>query len=161
MKLVKYVKQYEMIPTGYRIAWMDFYRHQGVCFPLGIHWLAMLIRRVWIWTYRWPRPDWLESRDMEMYRKGVAAEREYQERIRRHERCDYRTKEELYKEGYDAGWNAYRLYRKVRDQVEGLGKKEDGHGDVQAAREDGPAERGIQPERGGVEQASPDSQGDR
>lgn len=160
MKLVKYVGEYEIIPAGYRIAWRSYSRMKGVCFPIGIHLIAMLLHRLWILTYRWPRPDWLERRDCEMMAKGRELEREYQERLGRY--CgDNGTAKENFKKGYDAGWDAHRIYRDLRDKVESLRKEKERADHVPAVGKDGLAERGIQPERTGVEQAGPDAEGDR
>lgn len=162
MFLFKYVREYELIPRGYRIAWRDWRRNQGVCLPFGIHLIAIVIRRVWIWTYVYPRPDWLERHDVEIALEAKKQEREYQERLRKHEN-DYGTSQEqaVYQKGYDAGWNAHRVYRDLRDKIEGSGKKENGPGHVPATGEAGSAERGLQPERDGVEQACPDAEVDR
>jgi hypothetical protein len=57
-----------MIPRGYRIVYTEPLREIGWCLPFGIHYVAILIRRIWIWTFVWPRPDWLEEHDVKLIR---------------------------------------------------------------------------------------------
>lgn len=160
MKFIKYVREYEQIPRGYRIAWRDWRRNWGVCLPFGLHLIAIVIRRVWIWTYVYPRPDWLERHDVEIAFEAKKQERDYQERLMRHEHGDG-TANTSYKAGYDAGWNACGIYRDIRDSCSSCGKEEVCPGHIPTAGEAGSAERGLQPERDGVEQAGPDAEGDR
>lgn len=49
----------EMMPRGYRIAYMDHMRRRDVCYPIGIHLIARLIRRIHEWSYRY-RPSAME-----------------------------------------------------------------------------------------------------
>lgn len=53
-------------PRGYRTAWADFECGKRVAYPIGIHWLARLIRWVWRVTYLGNRPDALEQRDIKI-----------------------------------------------------------------------------------------------
>jgi len=49
----------EMIPRGYSVAYWDHPRGGAVVFPFGVHYLVMLCRRVWQWSF-WYRPSWIE-----------------------------------------------------------------------------------------------------
>jgi len=64
----KMTKHGEMIPRGYRVVYYDVMRQVAWCYPIGLHYVAILIRRVWIWTYVWPNQDWLEKHDLEIER---------------------------------------------------------------------------------------------
>lgn len=43
-------KQCEEIPRGYRVAYCDYWRDVDICYPIGIHWIARMIRRIWEWS---------------------------------------------------------------------------------------------------------------
>jgi hypothetical protein len=63
------------IPRGYRAAWNDVVFLRTATYPFGIHYIAMLIYRVWAWTWWFPRPTEYERRLAA--KVGEATEREY------------------------------------------------------------------------------------
>lgn len=52
--LIKTVRQNEIIPRFYGVAWIDYYRDQAVCLPLGVNLLAALVRILYF-NIRHPR----------------------------------------------------------------------------------------------------------
>lgn len=57
MFLARQVRDGEMTPTWFRVAWYDYFRRVGIAFPVGIHWLASWIHRFWTWTYKHTKPS--------------------------------------------------------------------------------------------------------
>ena len=46
-KWEKLAGQMDRLPFGYRVAYYDHVRGRFVCYPIGLHWLARLRRRLW------------------------------------------------------------------------------------------------------------------
>jgi len=60
MRFIERIRLGEEIPRTHRLAWYDHGRRRAVCFPLGLHWLMIIARRLWLLTYTHSRPDRLE-----------------------------------------------------------------------------------------------------
>lgn len=45
------IKENEIIPRWYGVAWRDFWLGEAVVLPIGIHWIAGVARHVW-WEFR-------------------------------------------------------------------------------------------------------------
>jgi len=43
-----------MPPRGYREAYYDYARQESICYPFGIHWLAMFAYWLWLQSFRRP-----------------------------------------------------------------------------------------------------------
>lgn len=50
MPLVKHVRQGELLPAFYGVAWVDFVSHTAVCLPVGLNILAAVIRATYTWA---------------------------------------------------------------------------------------------------------------
>ena len=46
-KLIKRVRQGEMLPPFYGIAWRDYSMDEAVCLPVPINLVALIGRRIW------------------------------------------------------------------------------------------------------------------
>lgn len=55
----KYVQLGEQTPAYYRIAWYDWFEYRGVAYPIGIHLMMKLLRRLWEWSHQY-RPSKIE-----------------------------------------------------------------------------------------------------
>jgi hypothetical protein len=60
--IAREVLEGEIIPTGYRIAWWDWSRNVSHAYPIGLHLVVALGRRLWEWSYRIVQPTALEQR---------------------------------------------------------------------------------------------------
>lgn len=60
MNIRREVLQGSRIPPWHRIAYRDFFRDCAVAYPIGLHIVVKLCRRVWEWSYRY-RPSRLEQ----------------------------------------------------------------------------------------------------
>src|SRR5690606_18860978 len=56
----KIIHDGDAIPWGYRIAYRDVLSWHAVAYPIGIHLIARLVRRVWELSFRY-RPSALEN----------------------------------------------------------------------------------------------------
>jgi hypothetical protein len=52
----KTIRNSELTPIGYRVAWYDYHRCRGVCYPIGIHLLAWAVWRLLEAMFR-PLPE--------------------------------------------------------------------------------------------------------
>ena len=86
------VRQFEQIPQGYRIAYLDAHR-QGIAYPIGLHLLVRFVRRCWEWSFRY-RPSTLENRINKAISEAEnQARRQYKRDLERaFERIDAETK---------------------------------------------------------------------
>jgi hypothetical protein len=88
MGLIKHSSMFDVFPKGYRPVYYDFIRRRAVCMPFGIHYVAIVLRRIWIWTFVWPRPDWLERHDAKVGAATRKACAEYCQILKKHEEED-------------------------------------------------------------------------
>jgi len=73
MKLAKRIKLYETAPWGYRIVYEDILERVGVAYPVGLHWIAIAIYRLWLWSHRWPVPSKWEHMLTDTWSSGYRA----------------------------------------------------------------------------------------
>lgn len=69
----------ECIPRFYRIAYLDLCSFCYTCYPIGIHLIARIVRRIWEWSfcYRSSRIERIVERAIakersESYQRGLA-----------------------------------------------------------------------------------------
>lgn len=61
MKLTRKQLLYgEMLPRWYRIAYVNSWTGMAYAYPVGVHWVVMFGRRLWMCSY-WYRPSWIEQ----------------------------------------------------------------------------------------------------
>ena len=70
VKLLIRVAEGGLIPSGFRIAYLDFERHEFVAAPNGLHWLVRLCRRALEVSYRYP-PSKMEQALVDAYSAGL------------------------------------------------------------------------------------------
>jgi len=56
--LKKAIEEGDCIPTGFRIAYLDFHYQVAVCFPIGVHLLVRWFVRLWRLTYYFKPDKW-------------------------------------------------------------------------------------------------------
>lgn len=64
-----YLRQGEVIPSTHRVAYYDFLRDFAICYPVGIHLLVRLARRIWEWSFKYS-PSKMEMKMREQYKNG-------------------------------------------------------------------------------------------
>lgn len=45
------IRENEILPRWYGLAWTDFWKGEAVVLPIGIHWVAGVARHAW-WEFR-------------------------------------------------------------------------------------------------------------
>lgn len=70
MRVRKEIGRGEMIPAWYGVAWVDFMRDVGVCYPIPLNLIAAVLRGLWIWAMHGYRAVPIDSRDA--YAQGFA-----------------------------------------------------------------------------------------
>lgn len=60
----------ERLPRGYRIAYLDFMRGRAAAYPIGIHLIVRLARRLWEATFRYS-PSRLEKLMIKLRAKTI------------------------------------------------------------------------------------------
>lgn len=68
-KMKVLLRQGEIIPKTYRVAYYDFTGDFAICYPAGIHLLVRLARRIWEWSFKY-NPSKLEMQMREQYKNG-------------------------------------------------------------------------------------------
>lgn len=48
ISLEKWVRQGQMLPFGYGIAWYRSEDHVAICYPVPINWIIWILRELWI-----------------------------------------------------------------------------------------------------------------
>ena len=67
MAFVERVRLGERIPWSHRIAWRDWPSGDDVCWPVGVHWIARLVRWFWLRSFRWRHDAWDDAcREIEL-----------------------------------------------------------------------------------------------
>lgn len=79
----------ERPPRGYRLAYENLWKRERVCYPIGIHLIAMAIHRIWELTFWWS-PSRLERLIWDADQKGYERARKQfeEERMREVETCE-------------------------------------------------------------------------
>ena len=66
MKFVERIREGEPIPWTHRVAWYNWLCRYRVCWPLGLHLIARVVRWCWVQSFRWRRDAWdREYREIE------------------------------------------------------------------------------------------------
>lgn len=83
----KYRELGDMFPTGYRAAWPDAERCRDVCYPIGLHWILMLLRWLYHASYwkRWNELDALRVKVASRDRSLERITRQYYDLARKYE----------------------------------------------------------------------------
>lgn len=66
----RYVQQGEMSPKGFAVAWMDYPWNRAVAYPIGLHVVIKMARRLWFHFVVY-QPTWMEKERAIMYQQGL------------------------------------------------------------------------------------------